>query len=428
MLETIIEETIPNLFMHLKRLPLTVNGKINYQALPTIEEIRETIKREFVAPRTPTEELLAGIWAEVLGLKQVSVHENFFELGGHSLLATQIISRVRDLLHVDLPLRIMFESPTVADLAQSIQVALLKETSELIAPPIDRAPREDRLPLSYAQQRLWFMHQLDPDSPAYNIPLAVRLSGRLDVAALRVTLTEVVRRHEALRTTFAVCDGQPRQVIHPPAPLEMPIVDLTSVDADKREREVKGLAGEEARLPFELERGPLLRARLLRLSEEEHVLLVTMHHIVSDGWSMGVLVREVAALYAAFCAGAESPLEELPIQYADYAVWQREWLREEVLERQLEYWRKQLTGVPSVLELPSDHPRPAVQSFRGSFEPVMVPAEVTTRLKELARAEGVTLFMLLLGAWQVLLSRYTGVEDIVVGTPIANRQRGEVEG
>ncbi len=450
--ERLPEYMAPSAFVFLDALPLTPNGKIDRQALPAPASARPDLVETFAPPSTPTEEVLAGLWHELLDVEQVGIHDNFFDLGGHSLLATQVISRVREIFHVEIALRQLFETPTVADLAQSIEIALLKETEELVAPFIERVPRAEFLPVSYAQQRLWFIHQLDPNSPAYNIPLAVRLKGRLDVAALRATLTEVVRRHEALRTTFMVHDGEPQQIIHPRAEVELAITDLTvgaalrgrpsspnmPISSDGRPRraaptvapleEAQRIAVEEARLPFDLEQGPLLRARLLRLSEEEHVLLVTMHHIVSDGWSMGVLVREVGLLYPALCEGKESPLEDLPIQYADYAVWQREWLRGEVLERQLSYWREQLIGAPAVLELPSDHPRPAVQSFRGSYESVMAPAELTTRLKELARAEGVTLFMLLLGAWQVLLSRYAGAEDIVVGTPIANRQRGEVEG
>ncbi len=423
--ERLPEYMVPSTFVFLDSLPLTPNGKIDRQALPAPSSARPEFET-FAAAGTPTEEVLAGLWAELLGVEQVGIYDNFFELGGHSLLATQVTSRVRELFHVEIALRQLFETPTVADLAQSIEIALLEETEELVAPVIDRVPREEFLPLSYAQQRLWFIHQLDPASVAYNIPLAVRLRGRLDITALHATLTEVVRRHEALRTTFVVHDEQPWQVIHAPIPLDLPITDLTSV-ADA-EQVAQSISVEEARLPFDLEKGPLLRARVLRLSEEEHVLLVTMHHIVSDGWSMGVLVREVAALYTAFTSGEPAVLDELPIQYADYAVWQREWLQGEVLERQLSYWREQLSEAPAVLELPTDRPRPAVQSFRGSFEPMTVPAEVTARLKQLARAEGVTLFMLLLGAWQVLLSRYTGADDVVVGTPIANRQRGEVEG
>ncbi|HEY3581717.1 MAG TPA: condensation domain-containing protein, partial [Pyrinomonadaceae bacterium] len=423
--ERLPEYMVPSAFVFLDALPLTANGKVDRQALPAPTSARPESGETFVAPSTPAEEVLAGIWAELLGVEQVGIHDNFFELGGHSLLATQVVSRVREFFRVEIALRQVFETPTVAGLAQSIDLALEK-SSGLLAPSIERVPRQDLLPLSYAQQRLWFIHQLDPNSPVYNIPLAVRLTGKLDLAALRATLTEIVHRHEALRTTFAVHDGQPHQLIHPPAELDLPVTDLTN--AVEREREVQQIAEAEANLPFDLERGPLLRVRLLQLSEDEQVLLVTMHHIVSDGWSMGVLVKEVAALYTALASGQPSPLAELPIQYADYAVWQREWLRGEVLERQLSYWREQLTGAPAVLELPSDRPRPAVQSFRGSYEPVTVSAELTARLKELSRREGVTLFMLLLGAWQVLLSRYTGAEEITVGTPIANRQRGEVEG
>ena len=424
--ERLPDYMVPSAFVFLDALPLTPNGKVDRAALPAPASARPELEEAFAPARTPTEEVLAGLWAELLGVEQIGIHDNFFDVGGHSLLATQVISRVRQLFQVEIPLRQLFEQPTVAALAQSVDVALLKETKELVASPIERVSRAGLLPLSYAQQRLWFIHQLDPASPVYNIPLGVRLRGELDIAALRATLTEIVRRHEALRTTFSVREGQPQQIIQPPADQELPVTDLANL-ADA-EQEAGRIANEEARLPFDLERGPLLRARLLRLSEEQHVLLVTMHHIVSDGWSMGVLVKEVAALYAAFAAGEPAALAELPLQYADYAVWQREWLRGEVLEQQLGYWREQLAGAPAVLELPSDHPRPALQSFRGSFEPVTVDAAVTERLKELSRREGVTLFMLLLGAWQVLLSRYTNAEEIVVGTPIANRQRGEVEG
>ncbi|HEY3579490.1 MAG TPA: condensation domain-containing protein, partial [Pyrinomonadaceae bacterium] len=412
----------------LKRLPLTLNGKVNNAALPTLEDIKGQSRRpgEYVAPQTEVEEIVAGIWSTLLRVPQVGRYDNFFQVGGHSLLATQVVSRVREALRVELTVRSLFEHPTVNQLSADIETLSRNGLGEIV-PPMTRANREMGFaPLSYAQQRLWFIHQLDPGSPAYNIPLAVRLTGRLDLAALRATLIEVVHRHEALRTTFAVRDGEPQQIIHEPAEVELPVTDLTNLG--EREQEVQRIAEEEARLPFDLVNGPLLRVRLLQMSEDEQVLLVTMHHIVSDGWSMGVLVKEVAALYTAFVTGEAAQLAELPIQYADYSVWQREWLRGEVLERQLEYWREQLAGAPTVLELPSDRPRPAVQSFRGSFEPVTISAEVTAHLKSLSRREGVTLFMLLLGAWQVLLSRYTGAEGITVGTPIANRQRGEVEG
>jgi amino acid adenylation domain-containing protein len=427
--EHLLKETIPNFFVHLKRLPLTLNGKVNHAALPTLEEIKGQATRpaEHVAPQTEIEEIVAGIWAMLLGVPQVGRYANFFQLGGHSLLATQVVSRVRDALHVELTVLSLFEHPTVQQLSTVIESLVRDGRGEQI-PPIIRVDRDAGLaPLSYAQQRLWFIHQLEPDSPAYNIPLAVRLTGALDPPALARTLSEVVRRHEALRTTFAVHAARPFQVIHPPAPLDLPVEDLTALAAEERERAAQRIADDEARRPFDLARGPLLRARLLRLTEDEHVLLCTMHHIVADGWSMGVLIKEVGALYGALSRGAESPLGELALQYADYAVWQRDWLRGEVLERQLAYWRKQLEGAPAALELPSDRPRPAVQTFRGSFEPVVIEAELTRRLKEMSRREGVTLFMLLLAAWQVLLSRYTGEEDVVVGTPIANRNRGEVE-
>src|SRR6185369_10300348 len=305
------EYMVPSTFVFLDSLPLTPNGKIDRQALPAPSSARPELVETFAAAGTPTEEVLAGLWTELLGVEQVGIHDNFFDLGGHSLLATQVISRVRELFHVEIALRQLFETPTVAELAQNIEIALLKETKELAAPVIDRVPREEFLPLSYAQQRLWFIHQLDPASVAYNIPLAVRLTGRLDIAALRATLTEVVRRHEALRTTFVVRNGQPHQLIHPPAEVELSITDLTVGAAlrgrpsseicvfaeDGRPRsaaptvapfedpsfEAQRIAVEEARLPFDLEQGPLLRARVLQLSEAEHVLLVTMHHIVSDG-------------------------------------------------------------------------------------------------------------------------------------------------
>jgi NRPS condensation-like uncharacterized protein len=277
------------------------------------------------------------------------------------------------------------------------------------------------LPLSFAQQRLWFIDRLEPNNPFYNIPAAVRLSGALDIEAFERTLTEVVRRHEVLRTHFADGGGKLGQVISPAAGLSMPVIDLTALEETKRETEVKRLMGEEARTAFDLGRSPLIRAKLLRLEAEEHVVLLTMHHIITDGWSIGVLVREVAALYGAFSQGEPSPLAELELQYADYAAWQREWLQGEVLEQQLSYWRIQLGGRLPVLELPTDHVRPAVQSYRGKSQSFTLPAEVAQGVKELSRREGVTLFMTLLAAFQTLLHRYTQQDEIVVGTPIAAR-------
>ena len=295
------------------------------------------------------------------------------------------------------------------------------------APPIVPVSRGRNLPLSFAQQRLWFLDQLEPNNSFYNIPLAVRLRGALDTAALERGFSELVRRHESLRTTFVVDEGEPAQVIAPPARFSLEVQDLSASAHEQREEQARRLAAEEAGTPFDLSRGPLLRVRLLRLGEEEHVLLLTMHHIISDGWSMGVLIREVATLYEAYAHGEESPLEELPIQYADFAVWQREWLSGEVLEKQLNYWRGQLAGAPPVLELPTDKPRPEAQSYEGAIELLEFSEELSERLRETARREGVTLFMLLLAAFQVLLSHYSGQEDVVVGAPVANRNHIETE-
>ncbi|HWW76696.1 MAG TPA: condensation domain-containing protein, partial [Pyrinomonadaceae bacterium] len=295
------------------------------------------------------------------------------------------------------------------------------------APPIVPAPRDEALPLSFAQQRLWFFDQLQPNTSLYNSQRVLRLSGDLDVKALGLTCDEIVRRHEALRTTFAAVDGRPVQVIHPPAPVPLPIIDLSDLPAEEWPAQSERLAEEEARRPFDLEGGPLLRVVLVRLSEREHVVLFTTHHIVADGWSMGVYVHELVTLYAAYMEGRPSPLPELAVQYADYAVWQRRWLQGEVLEQQVSYWRNQLEGAPSVLELPTDRARPPVQTHRGAHHSFVLPEELTARLRELSRREGVTLFMTLLSGWQLLLSRYSGQDDVVVGTPIANRHRSEVE-
>ena len=425
--EKLPEHMIPSVFVELAELPLTPNGKVDRRALPAPDASRLTQENAFVAPRTPIEELTASIWQQVLGLEQVGIHDNFFELGGHSLLATQVVSRLRQTFSVELALRTLFESPTVEALAERINAAS-SHTLTLAAPALQPVSRQERLPLSFAQQRLWFLQQLEPESTAYNLPLAVRLSGDLDRTALQHSLSEIVRRHEALRTTFATADGEPVQVIHPAVEVWLPLIDLSCLPADEREREAERLSVEEAGHVFSLERGPLLRARLVKLGEPEHVVLLTMHHIVSDGWSMGVLIKEVASLYAAYSRGGESELEELGIQYADYAAWQRDWLQGDVLDAELRYWREQLADAPAVLELPTDRPRPATPSHRGARQTFVVPTGLTASLKELSRREGVTMFMLLLAGFQVLLSRSSGQEEIVVGSPIANRNRSETEG
>lgn len=424
---------VPSAFMFLEKLPLTQNGKIDRKSLPAPDWSRDAIGLAYVAPRNETEQALAEMWGQILGVDQVGVEDNFFELGGHSLLATQVISRIREHFSVDLPLRRLFEEPTIAGLAALVDEALAagESPSEVDAAAIKTippAPRDKPLPLSFAQQRLWFMDQLEPDSPFYNIPEGIRLTGKIDISILERALNEVIRRHEVLRTTFHTVDDQPVQVIAPELTLTIPLTDLSHIPAAQREAEIERLVQEEARKPFSLTKGPLLRARLLRLAEEEHIILLTIHHIVGDDWSTKVLIQEISLLYAAFAEGMPSPLPELPIQYADFAVWQRNYLQGEVLDRYTNYWKQQLAGIPPLLELPTDHPRPAVMSFRGDYLPFRLPTAVANGLRELAKKEGVSLFMLMLAAFNVLLSRYSGQEDIVVGTPIANRNRADIEG
>ncbi|HEX8189045.1 MAG TPA: condensation domain-containing protein, partial [Pyrinomonadaceae bacterium] len=366
----------------------------------------------------------------MLGLARVGVTDNFFDLGGHSLLATRLMARIRESLRVEVALRKLFEAPTVGGLAAAVEEEL-RGGAKILVRGVRRAPREgggpQQFPVSYAQRRLWFLDQLEPGSATYNIPAAVRLRGPLDLAALEQTFRELVRRHESLRTRFTTLDGQPVQVIDPDADFELSPVDLESLPEAEREAESRRLMRQEAGRGFDLSRGPLFRLTLLRLAPDEHVLLLVLHHIISDGWSMGVLVSELGALYDAFSRGAESPLEELPIQYADYAAWQREHLTGETLEAQLAYWRERLQGAP-VLELPTDRPRPAAQSFRGATHTSVLSEELTGELRRVSRAEGVTLFMTLLAAFKILLYRYTGQQDLVVGTPVAGRTQVEAEG
>jgi amino acid adenylation domain-containing protein len=420
------EAMIPAAFVVLPALPLTPNGKLDRRALLALSPERLPAP-EPEGPRTPLEELMAGLFAEVLGLERVGVEEGFFELGGHSLLATQAVSRVRDVFGVELPLRTLFEAPTVAALARWIAPALTGERDGGV-PAIGRANREERLELSFAQSRLWFLDRLVPDNPFYNMFAEVRLSGELDLAALRAAFQEIVRRHEALRTTFRLAEGTPVQVIAEPAGFAVPTIDLERLPEERVSGEQGRLAQGESLRPFDLARGPLFRAALIRRSAREHTLLLNVHHVVSDGWSMGVLFRELATLYGAFAAGDPSPLPELPIQYADFALWQRGWLSGERLAAELDYWRERLAGIPESLELPFDHPRPAVESFRGGMVPFTLPAGLVVPLGALARRHGATLSMALLAGFTSLLGRYAGREDLAVGMAIANRTRREIEG
>jgi len=421
--EKLPEYMVPSAFVMLKFLPLTPNGKVDRVALPECDYTQQELEITFVAPRTPVEEILAGIWAKILGLEQVSIHDNFFDLGGHSLLATQVISRLRETFKVELPLRCLFESPTVAELAKKIATT---QTEKGLFSQIDRTSRDRELPLSFAQQRLWFLHQLEPKSPAYNLPKTVQLRGKLNIAALEGSLREVMRRHEILRTNFIVRNGKLVQVIAENTIINFPVIDLQELPETSRKAEALRLAMIEAQRPFDLANDCLLRGNLVKLDEEDYWLVLTLHHIISDGWSTAVLIRDVATLYQAFCHGKPSPLPELPIQYADFAVWQQQWSQEN-LENQLSYWKQQLSGDLPILQLPSDRPRPPVQTFAGSTRSVQFSASLSESLKNLSKQQGVTLFMTLLAAFKTLLHRYTGQEDILVGTAIANRDCTEIE-
>ena len=424
--EKLPDYMVPAAFVVLEQLPRTLSGKIDLRALPEPDRgIQET--DEDAAARTPIVGVVAGIWCEVLKLDQVGQFDDFFSLGGHSLLVTQVMARVREVFGVELPLRDFFEAPVLNDLAGRIDAAM-KSKHNLTSLPIERVDRNSELPLSFAQQRLWFLDQMEPGNPFYSVPAAVRLKGDLDVAALEQTFNEIVSRHESLRTSFVPVDGNPVQVILPSLTLTLEVVDLSGLDEDQREAEAMRRVAEDGRQPFDLTRAPLLRPVLLKLADDDHVLLFSMHHIISDVWSRGVLIRELRALYLAFSRKQSSPLPELPLQYADYAAWQRNWLRDETLESQLSYWKNQLEGAPAVLELPTDRPRPPVQSLNGGQERLVLPTTLLEAVRSFGRREGVTTFMTLLAAFDALLYRLTGRTDIVVGAPIANRDRIDLEG
>src|SRR5581483_5284740 len=369
----------------------------------------------------------AGIWGEVLGREQVGVEENFFELGGHSLLATQMVSRVRQAFRTEVQLRWVFESPTVAGLSRRIEEQQ-RAGIGVRAGAIERALRDGDLALSFAQERLWFIEQMESGTGTYNIPAGVKLEGELKIEALEQSLREVVRRHEVLRTSFIETEGEPRQVVRERAELGIAEVDLSGLDAGEQERAIKELQRAESGRGFDLAAGPLIRGRLLRIAEQEQVLLLTMHHIVSDGWSSRIIIEETASLYDSFTEGQPSGLNELPIQYADYAVWQREWLQGEELERQVGYWKEKLAGVSEVLELPTDRPRAAVQSHRGAVQPLQLSSSLSGSLKALSQRNSSTHYMTMVAALKTLLYRYSGQRDIAVGSTIAGRTRAELEG
>jgi amino acid adenylation domain-containing protein len=435
---------IPSTFVLLDKLPLTANGKLDRRALPEPEPTRPELTDTYAEPRSPLEELLVKLWAEALRVQQVGIYDNFFEVGGHSLMATRLITAIQARLRVELPLRSLFEAPTIARQAELL-TAMLFEAGREFGPeeaakalpeqqPIIPVERGSHPPLSFAQQRLWFLDQLEPGSSAYNIPLVFRLSGPLNSTTLEQSLAEIIRRHEIMRTTFAALEGEPYQVIHPAAEIDfnLSIVDFANsqpVTSDQPlPEDILAFLRGEARRPFDLAQGPLLRARLLRRAETEHILLLTFHHIIYDGWSEGVFFRELAALYEAFTRRQPSPLAELSLQYANFAAWQRQWLQGAALDRQLFYWTQQLAGAPPLINLPTDHPRPPAQNFDGARHVFTLPAALSEAIMTLSQQVGATPFMTLLAAFKVLLYHYTRQDDLVVGTPIANRTRPEIEG
>ncbi|HST60441.1 MAG TPA: amino acid adenylation domain-containing protein, partial [Longimicrobium sp.] len=408
------EYMVPSAFVVMEALPLTPNGKVDRKALPAPEGRAD--ERAYVAPRTPEEEALAEIWREVLRVDRVGLEDDFFELGGHSLLATQVLSRVRRELGVELPLRAFFEASTVRALGERLHGAVAADGPALA--PVERA---GLAPLSFAQERMWFLERMSPASGMYNMADVLALDGPLDVEALRAALEAVVARHEVLRTRYVEVDGVPLQDVMPPPRFLLPVEDVAEAAVQERMRD-------EARAPFDLDTQIPIRARLLRLVPERHVLLLTAHHIASDAWSWGVLLREMTQAYGAALLGEEAAFAPLPVQYADYAVWQRAWLHGPVMEGQLAFWRGRLAGAPALLELPYDRPRPAEQDEEGGVLHAALPPETVRAARQLARRDGATLYMVLLAAWKATLHRWSGETDIVVGSPIAGRARPETEG
>ncbi|WP_460129090.1 amino acid adenylation domain-containing protein [Pseudomonas sp. H1_D05] len=415
------EYMVPTAWVQLDVLPLNNNGKVDRKALPAPTQ-EALLSRAYEAPANPLEASLAQVWAEVLQVGQVGRYDNFFELGGHSLLAMRMLSQVRQQLGVELALADLFANPELATVAEVLSQA---ERSSL--PPILPAPRDQALPLSFAQQRLWFLAQMDGGNTAYNIPLGLHLRGRLDAVALQRALARIVARHETLRSRFTQLNDE-AQVLIAPVDSGLPLIVEDWRQQPQTEEALRALVDAEARGPFNLQDDPLIRGRLVRLADEHHVLLLTMHHIISDGWSMGVLTHELMALYQAFSRGEDDPLPPLALQYTDYAVWQRRWLSGEVLQRQSDYWQQTLAGAPALLSLPTDRPRPAQQDHRGGSVEIVLDAQTSAGLKALCQRHSVTPYMVIMSAWAMLLTRLSGQSDVVIGSPVANRTRAEIEG
>ncbi|MFL6200195.1 MAG: amino acid adenylation domain-containing protein [Thermoanaerobaculia bacterium] len=427
--EALPDYMVPSVFSFLEELPRTPSGKVDRRAVSRMEadEVRADLGIDFAAPRNHVEEMLVGIWADLLGVERVGIHDDFFQLGGHSLLVAKLASRVRQSFHVELPMVEVFKKPTVADLAEAV-VRAEKEADVPELPPIRRAPRDRPIPLSFPQERVWFLDQLSAGGNiAYNFNVTLWFRGPLDVDALHRTLEEIVRRHEVLRTSFPAVDGRPVQVIMPAGPVALPVIDLRGVPAEERQAVSERLVAEAMQKPFDVTKPPLIRWTLLRLEDEVHELIQIEYHFVHDGWSFAVMLREIKAIYTAFVAGEPSPLPELPVQYADFAAWQRGWMEGEAMDHMLDYWRKKLAGSPTALELPTDRPRPVRPSFAGEMRLLRIEPELYQELRTFSRRQGFTLFMTMLAAYYALLYRYTGQEDILVGTTNANRRMSDIE-
>ncbi|MEH2239777.1 amino acid adenylation domain-containing protein [Nostoc sp.] len=415
---------VPSQIMVLDQLPLTSNGKLDRRALPTPDTATST---NFEMPVTPTEELLASLWQTLLKAKSVGRQDNFFELGGHSLLATQLVARIRDIFRVEMPVRKVFEQSVLSELATEID----KAAGAIALPPITPQPENTPKTLSFAQSRLWFLAQLEGTgtSATYNMSTALQLDGKLNIEGLRASFDYLLERHAILRTYFPALEGEAQVVGQNPEDIEvLAIADFRELDPQTQAETIQRLADTHAQEPFDLNTGPLFKAKLLQLSEQKNVLLINMHHIISDGWSMGVFKREWEQAYSAFAAGYAPNLSPLPIQYSDYAAWQRSWLQGEILENQENYWKQQLGDAPRLLDLPTDHPRPAQQSYQGGREEYRLSNELTQRLKAISQQQGVSLFMTLLTAFSILLSRYSRQEDLCIGSAIANRTHSYTEG
>ncbi|TAF06002.1 MAG: non-ribosomal peptide synthetase, partial [Nostocales cyanobacterium] len=381
------EYMLPTAFVILAEMPQTPSGKVDRRALPA-PDVQGEITDRYVAPSTTTEEMLALIWAQVLKIERVGINDNFFELGGQSLLATQLVSRIRNIFKVELPLRELFGNNTISKLAPVIE-QLQKQALELTTQPLKVRENNSELPLSYAQQRLWFLEQLDPESSVYNIPLALQLKGNINQSALAASLVEIINRHEVLRTNFVSIDGEPQQVIHTQNNWHLEIIEWQKLPKEEQQQATEEFIKQQAIQPFNLASDNLFRATLIKLSETENLLLICMHHIVADAWSIGVFSQELTTLYNAYIEGKETPLTELEIQYADFAIWQRNWLQGEVLARQLTYWKQQLETAPKFLQLPTDRPRPAVQTFVGKYHQFSISQELSKEIEKLSQKQGV---------------------------------------